>query len=69
MSKETTTRPQDINAKTVNRTTFYLSIIITFFSTLVFTTIAAWFLYGSIHTDARAAVVQDMQIVSKAQSR
>lgn len=68
MSTETS-RPQDANAKTVNRTTFYLSIIITFFATLVITTIGTWFVYEIIHTDARAAVVQDMQIVSKAQSR
>lgn len=68
MSTETS-RPQDANAKTFSQTTFYLSNIITFLGTLVLTTIGMWFLYEMIHTDARAAVVQDMQIVSKAQSR
>jgi hypothetical protein len=62
-------QPQSAGPKTVNRTTAILSVIIAVFATAVIVTIANWFLYGSIHADARAAVVQDMQVVSKAQSR
>lgn len=65
-SKEAAVKPQKIKApKTVGRTTFYLSLALTFFVTLVAATIATWFLYTNIHGDARAAVVQDMKIVSK----
>lgn len=67
-SKEAAVKPQDVPApKTVNRTTFYLSVALTFFVTLVVATVANWFLYTNIHSDARQAVVADMQVVVKDQ--
>ena len=65
MTKPTELRPQDITSKTVQRSTLILSIALTFFATLAATTIANWFVYGSIHQDARKDVVSDMQMVSK----
>ena len=59
------TRPQDINANMVSKTVNRLSIALTFFATLAITAIAMWFVYGSIFGDARAAVVQDMQLVKE----
>lgn len=65
-SKEAAVKPQDVPApKTVNRTTFILTIALTFFTTLVVATVANWFLYTNIHSEARQAVVSDMTLVSK----
>ena len=58
-------RPQDIAPKTVNRSTFVLGILLTIFATAVAVTIANWFLYTDIHSAARQAVHQDIQLVSK----
>jgi hypothetical protein len=69
-NKTAAVTPQDVPApKTVSRTTYILTIFLTIFATVVIMTVANWFLYTSIHTDARAAVVQDMKIVSKAQEQ
>jgi hypothetical protein len=56
-------RPQDIAPKTVLRSTYWQSLIITFLATLVIVTIANWFLYKEIQGEARAAVHQDIQLV------
>jgi hypothetical protein len=69
MSNETS-RPQDVPAaKTWNQTTAWLSIAVSVLATLVITTISCWFLFSNIHGDARAAVIEDMKIVSKAQEQ
>jgi hypothetical protein len=69
-SKEAAVKPQDVPApKTVTVAVYILTIALTFFATAVIVTVANWFLYGSIHTDARAAVVSDIQLVSKAQEQ
>ncbi len=69
-AKTAAVQPQEVpTPKTVNRSTFILTMALTFFATLVVVTIANWFLYGSIHTDARAAVVNDIQLVSKTSQR
>ena len=66
MSKSTDElRPQDATPNTVNRSTLILSVALTFFATLALTTVANWFVYSSIHQDARRDVVTDMQMVSK----
>lgn len=67
MSKTDTNelRVQDITPKTVLLSTYWLSLIITFLATLVIVTIGNWFLYAEIHGEARAAVHQDIQLVSK----
>lgn len=65
-SKEAAPKPQEIKVPSkVNVSTLILSVALTFFMTIVLTTVLTWFLFGSIHTEARAAVVQDMTLVSK----
>jgi hypothetical protein len=65
-SKEAAVKPQEVPApKTVAKTTHVLGILVAILATAVVVTIANWFLYESIHTDARAAVISDMQVVSK----
>jgi hypothetical protein len=69
-SKEAAVKPQEVPApKTVTVAVYLLTIALTFFATAVIVTIANWFLYGSIHSDARSAVITDMKIVSKAQEQ
>lgn len=51
--------------KTVNRSTFYLSLALTFFVTLVITFVGAYFTTINMIGDQRAQIVQDMQVVSK----
>jgi hypothetical protein len=61
-----TTRPQDVpTLKPVAGMTFILTVAVTFLATLVLTTIGCWFLFESMRVDARAAVIQDMKIISK----
>lgn len=59
MSKTNEVRVQDATPKTVYRSTMILAISLTFFATVVATTIGNWFMYSNIHGDARAAVYQD----------
>lgn len=67
-TQEATVKPQDVPApKTVNLSTFVLTILLSIFATAVVVTIANWFLYTDIHMNARAAVVSDMNVVSKTQ--
>lgn len=58
-------RTQDINAKTIQRSTLILSIALTFFATLAAATVANWFVYNNIQSEARANVVESIQLVSK----
>jgi phage shock protein PspC (stress-responsive transcriptional regulator) len=51
--------------KTVARSTYVLSIALTFVFTAMIGTVAGYFIAISIHEDARANVVSDMQLVSK----
>lgn len=51
--------------KTVNRSTYFLSIALTFFVTLVVTAVSMYFITINMRQDARASVVQDMQVISK----
>lgn len=68
MTKSKATQPTNTNKETntmkkVNLSTAIQSNIITFFVTLVLSAIVFWFLYGGIHQDARADVVNDIQMV------
>ena len=68
--KEVTERVQEVKeAKTVSRAMAIMIATVTGLAVLVITTIACWFLFSNIHGDARAAVIQDMQIVSKSQEQ
>lgn len=65
-SKEAAVKPQDVPApKTVSRATYWQSLVITFLASGVLGLVGGYFASISLHSDARAAVVQDMQIVSK----
>jgi hypothetical protein len=69
-SKEAAVKPQDVpTPKTWNATTAWLALLVGILATLVITAISCWFLFSNIHGDARAAVLEDMKIVSKAQEQ
>lgn len=66
MSKTNELRPQDINDAPENwKTILKLSIFLTIFATAVVVTIANWFVYNNIQSEARANVVESIQLVSK----
>ncbi|MEW1951057.1 hypothetical protein AB0280_17620 [Pseudarthrobacter sp902506025] len=57
-------RKQDINTNMVSKTVLKLSIALAVFATVVVVTIANWFLYNNIQSEARQAVHADIQLVS-----
>lgn len=62
-----TNNPQEHREpKTVALQTHILSIALTFVFTLIVGTITGYFVAISIHENARATVVSDIQLVSKA---
>jgi hypothetical protein len=65
-NKEASVKPQDVpTPKTVTLTTAWLTNAVTCLATLVITVITCWFMFSNIHGDARAAVIEDMKLVSK----
>lgn len=63
-------QPQEVKVpKTVALVTFIQSLTIVFLTTAVAGVITGYFLGINLHSQARQAVVQDIQIVSKADQR
>lgn len=63
------TQPQDITSKAVQRSTYYLSLAITFLVTSIIGIVGGYFVSLHFQNQARQAVLSDMHLVSKDEQR